>query len=161
MRTYFLSVIAVAVFGGICEELLPEKNAARPHVRLVTGLCVLLVLILPVKDALGSLGALFGSLSLEEILGEEGSEEGYESIFDAILSDYTREEAERIIGAELTEALGLREGTCRAEITVGESGELLRVKVFVTGGAVLESPYGIEELVNERYGCPCDVVVGR
>ena len=52
MKQYFLSVILVSVFGGTLEELLPEGSAVRPHMRLVTGLSVLLVLFLPVKGFL-------------------------------------------------------------------------------------------------------------
>lgn len=160
MKRYFLSVILVAVFGGIAEELLPEGSTVRPHVRLAAGLCVLLVLVLPLKSLLVSAGELFGSVDLSGVLaGDGGREEAYESLFEGMLSQYSREEAGRLVGEEITRVFGLSEGTCRAVLTLTEEGAIERVTVFVSGTSILASPYEIADYVNGRFSCPCDVVV--
>lgn len=152
-----MSVVLVALCGGIFEELLPERSAMRSHLRLVAGLSVLLVLILPAKDALRSLSDFVSSLDLSGVLSEGAGEE-YEELTRELLTRYSTAEAERLVAARITEALSLKEGTCRAVITLSESGELARVTVLVSGRSILESPYEIEEFVNAWLSCPCDVI---
>ena len=80
MKAYFLAVILTAVFGGICEELLPENSSVRPHMKLVTGLCVLAVLVLPAKDVFVSVGDFAGEIDLGALLAPEEKSEEYEAI---------------------------------------------------------------------------------
>lgn len=159
MKVYFLSVILTAVFGGICEELLPESSSVRPHLKLVTGLCVLAVLVLPAKDLLVGIGELALSLDLGAVIEEERDTGEYEAIFEGSLSRYSADEIGRYLGELIETKFGLSEGTCRASAVLDDSGGLSRVVVCLSGMSILHDPYEIEVYVNELLGCPCDVAV--
>lgn len=159
MKAYFLAVILTAIFGGICEELLPESSSVRPHMKLVTGLCVLAVIVLPAKDVLTSIGDFICRIDLDAILESEEKAEEYEAIFDGSLSRYSAEEIGRYLGALLEDEFELADGTCRAEVVLGADGTVSRALVCLSGSSILTDPYQIEAYVNERLSCPCDVAV--
>lgn len=159
MKAYFLAVILTAIFGGICEEVLPESSSVRPHMKLVTGLCVLAVIVLPAKDALISVGDFFGRIDLDEILENEQKEEEYEEILDGALSRYSAEEIGRCLGELLEAEYGLADGTCHASVVLGADGTVSRALVTLSGTSILTDPYKIEAFVNALLACPCDVAV--
>ena len=161
MRTYFLSLILVSLFGGICGELLPENGGLRPHLKLVTGLCLVAVLVLPAKDLLREMGDFFVDLGAGEYLAEHQSEADFSHIFADSLSRSGAEAAGELLSERLTEVFALKKDTCRAEIYFSDDGEPSRVLVCLSGASVLQSPYEIEAYVNELLSCPCDVAVGR
>ena len=161
MKTYFFSVIVTAIFGGICGELLPEQASSRQYVKLVTGLCVLLALIVPAKDALVGLGDFFSSLDLDAIAGDTSYEglSSYESTFESALGRFSLSEAERCLASAVSERFALPDGACRTEITVSDDGTLSRVLVCLSGGGIWHDPHEIAAYVEARYGCICDVAV--
>ncbi len=159
MRDYFLSVILTALFGGITTELLPENSGVKPHLKLLTGLCVLLVLVLPAKDAIASVAELAGRLDLGALIEGEEERGEYEDILDSALSRYSEEEIGRCLGALIGKRFDLREGDCRARVWLGDGGEVRKALILLSGSAVLTDPYAIEAYVNGLLDCPCDVAV--
>lgn len=159
MKEYFLGVVLTALFGGICEELLPESSGIRPHLKLVTGLCVLLVLVLPMKDAITAIGSFAGRLDLGVLLENEESKESYEEIFEGTLSRFSEEELGRHLGTLIAKRFDLSEGDCRAVVRLDLEGKASSVLVLLSGEAILSDPYKIEAYVNELLSCPCDVAV--
>ena len=160
MKRYFLSVILVALVGGICEELLPEDGALRPHLRLVTAICVLALLVLPGREMLAGIGSFLERVDLDGILSSESeSLRDYEEILEDALSRFSREEAERSLQGLLEERFDLQRGSCRVEITLGEDGSPERVLVTLSGFSMLKDPREIAQVVLDRLGCPCDVTV--
>ena len=159
MKTYFLSVLVVALIGGICEELLPE-GSARQNLRLAAGLCVLAVLILPAKDALTGLSDLAARIDLSGLIAPETEAgEDYESIFsDAMQSHSAREAGDRLaalVGAQF----GIDAGDCRAEVELSADGSASRVLITLSGRGILKDPHAIIQYVNGLLSCPCDVAV--
>ena len=159
MKAYFLSVVLTALLGGIASEILPERSGTRPHLKLVTGLCVLLVLVLPAKDTIRALADFAGRLDLGVLLENEESREHYEEILDSALWHYSEEELAERLGALLRREFELSEGECRTRVWFGEEGVPQKVLVLLSGGAVFSDPYRIEAYVNELFSCPCDVAV--
>lgn len=160
MKTYFLSVILVALFGGICEELLPEGGGMRHPMRFVTGLCVLAVLVLPAKDAIVGIGRFLAESDLGGILSEEaGDLEDYEAVLRDSLAQFAADEAERSLARTVEERFGLAKGSCRAELTLTDAGKPERVLVCLSGFSVLKDPREVAEYVSGLLGCPCDVAV--
>ena len=159
MKAYLLAVIVAAVFGGLCEELLPDGGGMRKQMTVVTGICVLAVLVLPLKDALYGLGQFFGEIELSELIGSEERAEEYESVFDGAMQRVSAEETGRLLGERLSEEFDLKAETCRAAVVMGESGEVKRVVVYLSGSSILQSPYEIEEYVGRLFSCPCDVAI--
>ena len=154
MKRYFLSVILAALFGGICEAILPEGNATRTHLKLVTGICVLSVLVLPMGDLIAEMGEFVKSIDLDGIMEDAGE---YDEIFEGALSRYSAEEIGRYVGDAVTREFSLPEGTCRATAVLNADGTLSRVLIVLSGTAILSDPDRIEQYVNERLACPCDV----
>ncbi len=159
MKAYFLAVILTAVFGGICEELLPENSSVRPHMKLVTGLCVLAVLVLPAKDVFVSVGDFAGEIDLGALLAPEEKSEEYEAILEGSLSRYSEEEIGRYLGELLEGEFDLSDGTCRVAVALCEDGTVSRALVTLSGVSILTDPYKIEAYVNQLLSCPCDVAV--
>ena len=159
MRRYFLSVILAALFGGVCEEVLPENSSVRPYMKLVTGICVLAVLVLPLKDFLIGLGSFFTSVELESFFPDEGDLHPYESVFEESLSRFSVAEAEDALAELLIERFQMQEGSCRAEIRIGEAGEVTHVLVCLSGFSMLKDPREVGAFVSELLSCPCDVAV--
>ena len=157
MKSYFLSVIVLACFGGICEELLPSRAKTQPYVRLVSGLCVLLALVLPAKDAIAGISDFLTSFG--EDFEAESREDFYEELFLGTFSGLTAEAAEQYLAEQLTKVFSISAGGCRTEMTLAEDGTVCRVLVCLSGEGIFHDPHAIAEYVREQCGCPCDVVV--
>lgn len=159
MKTYFVTVILTALFGGICEELLPERASARLHLKLVTGLCVLAVLVLPAKDLLIGIGDFWEEVDFGALLSEESAREDYEELFLSSLSRNAGEEAGKYLAELIEEEFALSAETCRVTLYLSEDGSAERCLVYLSGTSVFQSPYEIEAYVNALLSCPCDVAV--
>ena len=131
----------------------------RKQMTVVTGICVLAVLVLPLKDALYGIGEFFGGIELSELIGSNEGAEEYESVFDGAMQRVSAEETGRLLGERLSEELDLKAGTCRAAVVTGEGGEVERVVIYLSGSSILQSPYEIEKYVGKLFSCPCDVAI--
>lgn len=159
MREYFMAVVLTALFGGISTELLPEVSGIRPHMKLITGLCVLLVLVLPAKDTIISISDFARRLDLSVLLDGEVGEESYDALFEGTLSRYSEEELGRYLGIAIAKQFDIREEDCRASVRLNSEGNAESVLVLLSGSAILSDPYQIEAYVNGLLSCPCNVAV--
>lgn len=161
MRQYIMSVVGVAILAGVTDQLLPEKGKLREHVRLLLGLCLILVMIAPLGRALVTLPDLFddGMAALENA-GDSGGE------YDKILEGTVKEAVRQELAAALTETLEKEFGVNSETVKIGisfEDGEPLRLKkvlVTLTGKDIFRNPYTIEETLCSLLGCECVVVIG-
>ena len=159
MKTYFLSVLAVALVAGICEEILPEGSAHR-HLRLAAGLCVLAVLVLPAKDALMGLSDFVTRIDLSGLVATEtGAGEDYEALFSDAMQSHSAKEAGDRLAALVGSAFGIDAGDCRAEVELSADGSASRVLITLSGRGILQDPHAIILYVNGLLACPCDVAV--
>ena len=158
MGEYVLNVVCVALAVGILEELLPSEYGSKAYVRLVCGLCLLLVMIAPVGNLLRSLPSVFED-SLEI---EEGAENQYERILSENLGEAVRAELTEAIRRDLKARFGVNGERTEVGILLGGEGELSVSRLVITlrGADILKDPYEIEDYFSRLLGCECAVIVG-
>lgn len=161
MRQYIMNVVGVAILAGVIDQLLPEKGKLRGHVRLLCGLCLLLVMVAPLGRALAALPALFedGMAAIEDAGGEAGK---YDKILEGTVKDAVRQELSFALTQKLEKEFGVNAETVKIGISF-EDGEPLRLKkvlVTLTGKDIFRNPYTIEETLSSLLGCECVVVIG-
>ena len=160
MRQYIMNVIGVAILAGLADQLISEKGRLREHVRLLLGLCLILVMLAPLGSALSSLPTQLenGMAALEDASG--GGE--YDKILEGTLKEAVRQELVAALTEELEQEFGVNADTVRIGISFeeGEPIRLRRVLVTLTGRDVFRDPYTIEKSVSALLGCECVVVVG-
>lgn len=160
MRQYMMNVIGVAILAGLADQLISEKGRLREHVRLLLGLCLILVMLAPLGSALSSLPTQLenGMAALEDASG--GGE--YDKILEGTLKEAVRQELVAALTEELEQEFGVNADTVRIGISF-EEGEPLRLKkvlVTLTGRDIFRNPYTMEETLASLLGCECVVVIG-
>ncbi len=159
MREYVMRVAGAAVLLGLLEQLLPPNASIRARVRLLSSLCLLLVMLLPAAGGVASLPALFESGAWE-------SEQADEAAYEKILEGTVRETVQSELSAAILKMLAREHGVNAETATVGVSfydGTPLRVKrvlVTVRGADIFRDPYEMEEAVTALLGCECVVAIG-
>lgn len=161
MRQYIMNVVGVAILSGLADQILPEKGKLRAHVRLLCGLCLLLVMVAPLGKVLSSLPSLFedGMAAIEnagDVTGE------YDNILEGTVKEAVRMELAEALAQKLQKEFGVNADTVEIGVSF-EDGELLRLKkvvVTLTGKDIFRNPYTIEEALSSLLGCECVVVIG-
>ena len=150
-----MSIVAVALLGGLCEELL--RGAMKRYIRWISGLAVLLVIVLPAGDLVRGLAEFFSDSALWEQFEDLGSESDYAEIMESELKDFGTKESERVLSAAIISRFSLNEKDLRVELV--ESEGQYRAVVYLSGKAIWQNPYLIELYVNETFQLACDVVI--
>ncbi len=160
MLNYILSVIGVALCVGILEEILPSSYGSKAYIRLLTGLCLLAVMIAPVGKFLSAIpDALDQMAQWDE--GEDGGEK-YEEILQNSMSDAVRESLRTVVLEDLSETFGVNADKTDVGISF-EDGEGIRVKrmvITLRGVDILKNPHEIEDYFGGLLSCECVVVSG-
>lgn len=159
IKEYLLSVIGASLLAALIGILSPkgEGDGIAKHMRLLTSLFLICVLISPIKTVTE---ALSGWISGEVSFPWEGEE---------LESDYREQMNEAIESASkeyfintLTETLrtqfSMEAGSVRCQVKWENAGEELRpvrVTVILSGGAIWKNPELIEAFVEELLGCEC------
>lgn len=158
MGEYILSVVGAAFCVGLLEELVPNEFGTKAYLRLLTGLCVLAVMIAPMGRLLSSVEDLF--FEIVEI--EECGENEYERILKESLGETVRSELAAAVKRDLAERFGVKNEGTEVGIQLGGEGGLSVTRLIITlkGGDILKNPYEIEDYFGELLECECRVIVG-
>lgn len=158
MGEYILSVVGAAFCVGLLEELLPSEFGSKAYLRLLTGLCLLAIMLAPVGRCLAGLSELFGELSLIE----EEEENAYERILRENLGETVRGELCEAVKRDLRERFGVKNERTEVGVQLGEGETLSVARVVITlkGSDILKNPYEIEEYFGELLRCECRVRAG-
>lgn len=158
MGEYILGVVGVAFCVGLLEELLPGEYGSKAYVRLLTGLCLLAVMIAPVGRFLRALPDIFADLSAFE----EAEENPYEQILSESLGEAVRERLVRAVKEDLAERFGVTSERTDVGIMLDDEGTLAVSRLVITlrGSDILKNPYEIEEHFGRLLSCECVVIVG-
>lgn len=164
MKQYVISVIAVGVIGSIVNLLTPsgERGGISSHVRLVTGLVLILVCVSPLVTLIRSLG----ELDVSDIVGDIEKIEGveYESVFQESYSAAEIENVKSGVKSILLDKFEIAEDECYVSITTesGESGKRSIKRIFINlyGRAILKNTDEIEEYLSSLFGCEIVTAVG-
>lgn len=171
-----LPLLAVTALSAFLEYLLPEGSDSRmaASLRLVTGLCVLLALAAPLRDAAALIGSLdddpdgaFPYARSPDAAVTPG-EEYLNGYLTAQSADAVEAWAIRVLG----ERFGIAEEDCRVAAEVGPGTMdasvpdadvtgfcVRRLDVVLSGRAILRDPHVIEDWFERETGCVCRVTV--
>ena len=158
MNGFIITIISVALLGGIMGMLSPEGDTKK-YVRFVGALCLLCALIMPVYGILSE-----GQIDLDSLFSfSEETENGYEDVYINALSEGARENAEAEVKKQICESFGLSEESLDVSLELYYDGEKYNVSsatVSLHSSAVFADPREISALVNGLCGCSCSVIYG-
>ena len=158
MGEYILGVVGAAFCVGILEELLPSEFGSRVYLRLLTGLCLLAIMLAPIGKSLAGLSELWGELSLIE----EEQENEYERILRENLGEAVKEKLCEAVKCDLADRFGVKNKRTEIGIKLDGDGALSVSRLIITlkGSDILKNPYEIEEYFGELLSCECIVRAG-
>ena len=171
VSAYVLTLLSASVAVCLLEMLLPKGDGGRTasHVRLVTGLFLLVALLNPLRQGLLLLrSAATGDLAelVAERLPEVSYEEDHAGAFESALSGIGRQEVETWVVETLAAVFAIPAEGCAVEVVCGVAGEgdaatltLCELRIGLRGRYALEDPHPLEAYFAERLGCPCFVTV--
>ena len=160
MLNYILSVVGVALCVGILEELLPSSYGSKAYVRLLTGLCLLAVMIAPLGRFLGAIPDALSELENLDMGEEDGGK--YEEILKNSVSDTVRESLRAVVLEDLSETFGVNAQKTEVGISFADGEELRPARMVITlrGADILKNPHEIEDYFERLLSCECVVVNG-
>lgn len=163
MREFVLRVLTVALLCGLIEQLTPagEREGLRRAVRLLSGLFVLLLVLMPLSRVDGA--GVFARLGAWAREMERDAQTEYEALMEEKLTLSSTVQLEEELYGLLERGLGLARSDCTVRVETARQGDVLvlsHVRISVRGKAVLTDPREIEMLIEERLECPCTVAVG-
>lgn len=160
MREYLLSVVCAAITVGIIAALVPEGEGGglRRYVGLIGALCVVAILISPVRQVLD----FFGGLSAKALnITSEQSAEMYEDEYKKYLQSLGERELSESIAEAICDKFDIQRRLCHVKAEIyryDDVAEVGRVTVILSGSALLRDPYEIERFVADMLKCECTVV---
>lgn len=158
MKEYLWKLIVASVIYGVCVQLCPggENGGYGRHIRLLGGVCMLLLLLSPVQALAQGGWNIAGALqdyfaSLEQPQTPPAKEEHTQ--MDANLAAYATKEG-------LCEAFGLS----AQDVTVGVhfdavGQEIEAISIGLSGQAIWQDSHAIEEWVHKNIGVSAEIYV--
>ena len=166
MNEYVVSIIGVSIIVGVCEMLVPKYSGIDKFFRMIGLLCILCVLINPIKNAINTFDNGFLDDLKEQISDMDNSseKENYEEILNEFLSDHSIEQFKSQIKELLENDFNIPEEECEISVKThyinnAVSVELLQIKLI--GKSIFKNPYEIEEYFSRLLDCQCVVVIGE
>ena len=156
IKVYILSIFATAILITVVDILAPSGGGLSKHLRLVSSLVLVCVLISP-------------TVSLAQKLKDFANGEWNFEIEGDVENHYSEELQNALDGASLEYFTGMLEQTLCEEFAIAEDelrvqiewigdGENLhpqKVTVVLSGKAIWKNPAQIEEYVTSLLGCAC------
>jgi hypothetical protein len=163
MKTYLLTLIAAALVAALVGILSPEgeRGGIGKHMKLLTSLFLICVLIAPLErviDGLRSLADGSFEITLPEGEGKEDFRTELESSMNSASASYFGEMLTQTLEAQFS----IQTGDVRCAVKWENNGENLaptRVTVYLSGKAIWQDPRAIEAFVGELLGCECITVI--
>ena len=160
MRTYIFSVVCVAALGGCVITLAPEgiRSGIKKHIKLISSLCLLCVMISPMSELLTSLGEIGDSVASDD--DREELQSMYESIYNGEMDKENGEGIGAAVKEKLYERFDIPGGESRVEVSFRDLDgdgfrEPTRITVILSGGSVFRDPRKIEDYLSELFGAEC------
>lgn len=153
MTAYLLSLLGASLTVALINLLAPDSAAG--HLRFISSLFLVCVLVSPLPSALGSLEGItdgIGGITDESTPSTDPSAE-IEEAMNSASKVYFAQTLTRM----LTERFAISEGEIRCSIRWAEGDALQpeRVTVILSGSAKWKDPEEIEAFVSSLLGCEC------
>ena len=156
IKTYLLSIFATALLITVVDILAPGGSGLSKHLKLVTSLVFVCILISPTLSFAEKLKD-FANGDWE--LAIEGDiEDHYSSELQNALDDASKEYFENMLDLTLCKEFDIAEDNLRVAVEwIGETENLRpqKVSVILSGKAIWKNPAKIEEYVTSLLGCVC------
>lgn len=152
-KTIFL-LFGVCLCFAICELLLPgPQGGTRRALHFLLSLTVLVILAAPLATVLGS----DFITSAPGLAFEEGEQEAYAQIFEEALQAQSEQDLKSGIAQLLQREYGIAEKNCEILCCFSVGGELLEVRIYLSGAALTTDPLVLKKELEGRLGCPVEV----
>ena len=156
-----MGIIGAAAVIGIMEGILPQNGKTKQYMRLITGLCLLCLVIKPLGSVLEALPTLFAQATEDLAESENAARAEYERILDGEIADTVRDTLRDALKSELVTRFGVK--NCEVGLSLARvQGELRVSRAVITlmGADIFKDPYVIENYFSDLLECQCIVVVG-
>lgn len=160
MKTYLITIVLSSLLAILVGMLAPDgdKGGVFKHMRLLTSLFLVCVLISPLQESIKYLqGLLNGSIELPWLDGSE-DKSGYEQEMNEALENASTSYFTQMLTQMLEAQFSIATGDLRCQIqweTQNESLSPVHVTVILSGRAIWKDTREIEDFVSELLGCPC------
>ena len=168
MTTYVDTLLASALSLALVELISPKGEGGKlaASIRMLAGLCLLTVLLTPLREGARLLSSFRDGILSErvEALIPEGELPDYGEAFGNTLTDVTEQEVEAWTLSLLSSAYGIPSEGCAVSVMCTYEDEIVtiaEVRIALTGKYALTDPHPIESTVTQTLGCPCYVTVGE
>ena len=154
MQTYLLSLLGGALAAALVGILAPE--GASRHIRLVSSLFLICVLVAPLPKAIGSVSSWFEELEEAADAGESGGDD-YAAQLEAAMESASRSYFAQSLTQMLEQRFSIPAGEIRCTVRWQQDEELRpeRVTLVLSGSAIWKNPAEMEEFVTGLLGCEC------
>ncbi len=156
MGTYIISLLSAALAIAIIGNLTPEGGISK-HIRLLSSLFLICVLIAPASKMIEALRAIAnGSFELDRF--EESSESDIRDQMQAGLDESSKKYFLDSLTQMLEVEFSIEQGDIRCKATWAERDKEIvpeRITVLLSGSAIWKDPIKIETFVTELLGCEC------
>ena len=163
MTSYLFSLVAASLAAAVIGILSPsgERNTLTQHVRLITVLVLIVLLVSPLHGAIRSVrDFLNGEITLPGLDAptEDSYREQMEEALGNASTEYFTQALTRMLEGEFEIKTG--EVRCRVDWQTDE-GRLTpkRVTVILSGRAIWKDAGAIERFVSELLGCECSSAI--
>ena len=166
MKTYIIAIMCISVVGSIVSILAPEGESGGlgKHIKLIFGLCLIIVCLAPIKKGIEALS----SLDVGDILPDVSQDgEEYESIFDFAYGSAEIQNLREGIKRILLDRFHIDGSECSVSVSLdGSAGDteprrLSRILITLYGSAVFCDSGEIEEYFSDLLGCEVVTAVGQ
>lgn len=155
MQAYLVSLFVASLVGALIGILSPDGGMSK-HVRFVSALVLICVLISPMQEIGTFLNDLAnGKLELPQ---EDGDIEDYRDRFESATNEASKSYFMQMLTETLEEQFSMPTGTVRCRVAWTESGETLspsRVTVVLSGSSIWKNPHEVKDFVETLLGCEC------
>ena len=159
MGTYLLSLITAALVATLIGILSPDGTGGglSKHMRLLTALFLLCIMIAPLKETIMSLSDLANGTLTSPDIGEI-SKENYQKELESAMNSSSKVYLVRLLTKTLEKQFSIQEGEIRCTIRWNDSESKLtpeHVTIILSGRAIWLDPDPIEQFVSDLFGCAC------
>ncbi len=158
MKEYFVGIIAITFLGGIMIMLSPQGYTK--HLRLLCGLCSAALILLPLFSFVSGGGGAIEDIA-DIFSQEEYQKEYYEEIYNGSLLLSEKENAEKILKAEIKRAVSTNNDNFDVNIVIDKNSDeiyIRSVEIIIRASGVSIDPRSVEKYIKETLGCECVII---
>lgn len=163
MKEYLMGLFALSVCCAVVEMLSPsgEGGGIARHIKLMSALCLLCVMLAPLTTLLREGDSLPDRLRYwaEELtLGGEETQENMQAHWEEQCEKMDVAMAQITVADMLKETFSLADADCRVGLTV-QDGVLTQVRVALSGKAIWANTHEIQRYIEQTFGCASEIYI--